>query len=140
MANGQCWNIKQSWESTELPAIVHQLRFPDTKNHGQIISAIHRFSNYCPMLAPSKPRQGSSKPHLVQSTHSPTPATQMASKRIEINPDTHPHYQRLSAITGIQSPTELNRFIWQVCGSALADRLEHFSLEAIKSLVEATHD
>jgi hypothetical protein len=64
----------------------------------------------------------------------------MTTKRIEIDTETHPHYQRLAAITGIKSPTELDRFVWKVCGAALADRLENFSPVAIESIVEAAND
>jgi hypothetical protein len=59
-------------------------------------------------------------------------------KRIELSPDIHPSYIRLEKVTGISSPTHLNNLVWSLAGDRIADHLEQFNLDSIKSISDAT--
>lgn len=50
--------------------------------------------------------------------------------RIELRiPPNDPTYTRLSALTGLTTPTDIHNLVWSVCAQKLADRLANFNLD-----------
>ena len=48
-----------------------------------------------------------------------------------------PTYDRLSTLTGLTTPTDINNLVWRTCAHKLADHLDRFDPATTKAVVEA---